>query len=75
MSTHKQRLLIWFERSATITPLQAWRQLGIQRLSGRILDLRQAGHSIETEMIEVATAHGDVARVARYSYLGGPERG
>jgi hypothetical protein len=67
---HTERLLQWFSLRSTITPLQAWRQLRIYRLSARIHNLREAGHDIYTEWLEVANAHGDISRVARYHYRG-----
>ena len=49
-----------------ITPLQALQKFGCLRLSGRIYDLRDQGYDILTNMVEVKTADGDVARVAQY---------
>ncbi len=41
------------------------------RLGARILELRDAGHPIETETVEVATRiTGETARVARYRLTG-----
>lgn len=37
-------------RHGSITPLQALRQLGIYRLSARILELRESGLGIETDI-------------------------
>lgn len=70
--THCDKLLGWFANVNTITPLEALDAFGCFRLGARVHELRQAGHSIHTDLIEVATAHGDIARVARYTYLGGP---
>ena len=49
-----------------ITPLQALDKFGCQRLSGRIYDLRDEGHNILTNMIEVKDRFGEVKRVAQY---------
>lgn len=35
-------------RHGSVTPLQALRELGVYRLSGRIFELREAGMGIET---------------------------
>jgi len=67
---HTERLLQWFTLRSTITPLQALRELGIYRLGARVFDLREAGHDIYTERLEVHNAHGDKSRVARYHYRG-----
>ena len=49
-----------------ITPLQALDKFGCQRLSGRIYDLRDEGHNILTNMIEVKDRFGNAKRVAQY---------
>ena len=54
-------------KKAPLTQLEALTELGVMRLGARILELREAGHEIETETVEVATRiTGETARVARY---------
>lgn len=54
-------------RAAPLTQMEALTELGVMRLGARILELRDAGHKIETETVEVATRiTGETARVARY---------
>lgn len=67
---HTERLLEWFSRNRTITPLEALSSLGIYRLGARVFDLREAGHNIHTELMETSNAHGGTSRVARYHYRG-----
>jgi len=43
----------------------AW--FGCFRLAARIKDLRDDGHDIRTEMIQVPNSYGKTVRVARYS--------
>ena len=50
----------------SLTPLEALELCGSLRCGGRILELRQQGHDIRTEMIPV----GKGKRVARYSMPG-----
>lgn len=50
-------------RHGTITGLQALRELGVYRLSARVLELREQGMGIETEYV---SARGK--RFARYRY-------
>jgi hypothetical protein len=45
-----------------LTPMDALRKYGSFRLGARVFDLKQEGHEIEKEMVEV----GDGKRVARY---------
>ena len=40
------------------------------RLAARIGELREAGHDIRTELMEVRDRHGNTSRPARYVYLG-----
>ena len=56
-----QKLRSWVLSGKSITPLQALQKFGILRLGARILDMRNDGHNIITEMIE-----RDGKRFARY---------
>ena len=60
------RVLAHLKAKGTIQPLEAWRDLGIYRLSAVIFDLRQEGHKIETKRIEVVNRFGEIALVAQY---------
>jgi len=46
--SQKDDLLFYLEQRGSIDPKQAWQELGIYRLSARIKDLREEGHSIIT---------------------------
>lgn len=52
-----------------ITPLEALNLYGCFRLGARICDLRELGHEIVTDLIDVAGKHGD-SRVAKYRLKG-----
>ncbi len=60
------QVLAWLRKWHSITPMEALSGLGCMRLGARIFDLRQAGHVIDREMIEVARRDGSTTRVARY---------
>lgn len=64
--TQNQRLLEHLQTGRSINPLQAWRVLGIYRLSGRIFDLRKAGHKITSERKTVFNRFGEDVVVANY---------
>lgn len=51
---------------APITPMEAWAELGIYRLSARCFDLKEAGHNIAKETVRVANRFGEECLVARY---------
>lgn len=55
-------ILRYLREHGSITPMEAINYLGILRLSGRILELRQAGYRIRTDRYTT----GGGAVVARY---------
>jgi hypothetical protein len=59
--TQSAAILSYLKQRRTLTPLQAFYKFGCLRLSGRILELRQAGYRIVTDMVRVGEK-----RVARY---------
>ena len=67
---HREKLLDWFTRRSTITPAEAWADLGIYRLGARIFELRADGHSIHTELMTVTGRDGTTSHPARYHYRG-----
>ncbi len=70
MARHREKLLDWFTRRSTITPAEAWADLGIYRLGARIFELRADGHSIHTELMTVTGRDGTTSHPARYHYNG-----
>lgn len=62
-----ERLRRHLEACNTVNPLEAWRQLGIYRLSARIRDLREAGVDVRGEFVKVENQFGEPCRVMRYS--------
>jgi hypothetical protein len=52
--SQKTEILHYLKSKRQLTPLDALRRFGCLRLSGRILELRQDGHRIETTMIDVS---------------------
>jgi hypothetical protein len=61
------RVLSHLKSKGTIQPLEAWRDLGIYRLSAVIYDLRKEGHKISTKRVEVVNRFGEAALIAEYS--------
>lgn len=68
--THRDKLLDWFTRRDSITPMEALRDLGIYRLGARIFELRRDGHDIHTELMTVTGRDGETSHPARYHYRG-----
>lgn len=59
--SQNSKILEMLKAKKAVTPLTALRDAGTLRLSGRILELRQAGHAIKKDMIAVGKK-----RVASY---------
>ena len=70
MARHREKLLDWFTRRSTITPMEALHDLGIYRLGARVFELREAGHDIHTERLTVTGRDGTTSHPARYHYRG-----
>lgn len=51
--TQSQSILKHLKAGRTLTPLEALRKFGTLRLSGRILELREAGYRIRTKLVSV----------------------
>lgn len=61
-----ERVLAHLKSKGTLQPLEAWRDLGIYRLSAVIYDLRQEGYEIATKRLEVTNRFGETAHIAQY---------
>lgn len=68
--TQNFMLLKYLKEHGSITPIDAWFDLGIYRTSARIHDLREKGVNIRTVIIEKTTPEGDTKRYAKYIYEG-----
>ncbi|CAB4127853.1 Helix-turn-helix domain containing protein [uncultured Caudovirales phage] len=66
MSPQAQKLLKYLKKHKKIQPLEALKELGIYRLSARILDLRNDGISITTNRIQVKNRQKEICVVAEY---------
>lgn len=61
--SQKQEVLKYMRRYGGITTLQAFKSLGITRLSARIYDLREDGYNIVSEDKKVKTRTGEKTTV------------
>ena len=69
INTQTQMVLKYMRQRGSITSAEAFRDLSITRLSGRIFDLRRAGYIIKSTMEEGRNKFGERTRYARYSLL------
>ena len=64
--TQSQQILDHLKSGKTITGLQALRKYGVGHLPRRILDLKQSGHSIQSQFVRVEKANGGMTSVKEY---------
>ncbi len=61
-----ERILKYMNEHGSITTLEAFIDMGITRLSGRIHDLRQKGYNIKSEWIDVTNRYGETVTCCKY---------
>lgn len=67
--TQSEMVLDYMERFGSISSWQAFMDLGITRLSGRIFDLRSRGHIIENIRRETRNRYGKVVHYDEYKLV------
>jgi hypothetical protein len=65
--TNKQRVLRYIRDYGSISSMEAFRDLGITRLSAVIYNLKAEGHKIQTQQEGVVNRYGEKVYFARYS--------
>ena len=68
MASQKQMVLDYIREFGSITPLDAFKDLGVTRLAAVIFELKDDGHDIHTEREHVKNRFGHATRYARYSF-------
>lgn len=66
LKTQNAQVADYLAKGGAITPLDAMRMFGIERLASRVYDCKKLGMSIDRQMVAVEGRQGR-ARVARYS--------
>ena len=67
----REQILDYLKRFNTITPMQAYEDLGITKLATRISEMRrQDGIEFNIEMIKSKNRFGKTIRYAKYSLKG-----
>jgi len=64
--TQNERILKYLDDFGSITPAQAMVDLGVFRLSARILELKRRGAVIETVMVPYWNRYGEKGHYAMY---------
>lgn len=63
----RDRVLQYIRDFGSITTLDAFRELGITRLSARIFELKELGYAIKTDMVSSKNRYGETVHFKRYS--------
>ena len=73
MQGSKLRIIEYMKKHKGITSRDAFKDLGITRLSARIKELRDMGYDISTIMVDGKNRYGDTVRYGLYklNYKGG----
>lgn len=66
MATQKDMVIDYIVENGSITTLQAFRDLGITRLSARIADIEKDGHEVHRERVTYKNRYGKNVPVVRY---------
>lgn len=68
--TQCEKIIDYMERFGSITPLDAFVDLGVMRLSARIYDIRNSGTPVRGEIESRTNRFGDRVHYMRYSLKG-----
>lgn len=66
--TQKQLILQYIKDFGSITPMQAYGDLGITKLATRISEMRKEGVEFHIETIKTKNRYGKVVPYAKYSF-------
>ena len=66
--TQKQRIIQYIERFGSITPMEAYGDLGITKLATRISEMRKSGMEFKIEMVQGKNRFQEPVRYAKYSF-------
>lgn len=65
--TQKEQILDYLERFNTITPMEAFADLGITKLATRVSEMRREGIEFNIESVTSKNRFGKPVRFAKYS--------
>lgn len=68
MMSQKKMVLDYMSEFGSITPVDAFKDLGVTRLAAVIFTLRDEGHDIHKEREHAFNRDGQKVRYARYSF-------
>lgn len=66
--TQKELVMKYIHDFGSITPMEAFADLGITKLATRISELKKDGVKFDTQMTKCVTRYGKKTHYARYSF-------
>ena len=69
--TQREAILQYIEEFGSITPMQAFADLGITKLATRISEMRKDGMTFKIETVSVKNRYGKSVSYAKYSFAEG----
>lgn len=66
--TQGERVIEYIKRFGSITPMEAFRDLGITKLATRISELRKEGMEFKKEFVKGKNRFGETVHYMRYSF-------
>lgn len=66
--SQKQMVLDYIAEFGSITPIDAFRDLGVTRLAAKVFELKKDGHDIDKVIETGKNRLGNRTRYARYSF-------
>ena len=67
--TQRQLILQYIEDFGSITPMQAYSDLGITKLATRISEMRAEGMEFHIEKVQTKNRYGKAVSFAKYSFI------
>ena len=70
--TQRERVLEYMKDFGSISSMEAFKDLGVTRLSAVVFDLKKDGHPIQSKKEKVKNRYGETVYFSRY-FIGGAE--
>ena len=69
--TQREAIIEYITEFGSITPMQAFADLGVTKLATRISEMRKDGMNFKIEMVSTMNRYGKSVSYARYSFAEG----
>lgn len=72
--TQREAILDYINKNGSITPMQAYSELGITKLATRVSEMKKDGITLKHESIKCKTRLGRTTHYTRYSFEEGAKQ-